>query len=134
MGMLTITMVTYDENKDLATLSIGWPMGGRLVHETFSRPVWALIIGWIVLACTSGYGGFINSILSWEGWLPLSRLSYGAYLTHMTLINFETLGREAVTIFTWDLMIYRFLGFYVFAHVVGYLVSAFVEMPLLGLE
>ncbi|XP_005101742.1 nose resistant to fluoxetine protein 6-like [Aplysia californica] len=120
----TITLVTYDENNDMATIMEGWPMAGRLIHETFSRPVWALIIGWIVLACSSGYGGF----------LPLSRLSYGAYLVHLTIINFEVQARQDNTIFTIDLLIYHYFGFYVMSYAVGYLLSVFVEMPLLGLE
>lgn len=130
----TITMVTYDENKDDVTIVKGWPKAGRVVHETFSRPLWAMVIGWIVLACSSGYGGFINSILSWEGWLPLSRLSFGAYLVHLTIGGFDLQGAQANTIFTTDLFIYKFLGLYVMSYIVGYLLAVFVEMPLLGLE
>ena len=49
--------------------------------------------------------GFINSILSWNGWLPLSRLSFGAYLTHMTVMNFEIFGKEYNTIYTTDILV-----------------------------
>ncbi len=31
--------------------------------------------------------GWINTFLSWGGFVPLSRLSYIIYLTHMTIIT-----------------------------------------------
>jgi peptidoglycan/LPS O-acetylase OafA/YrhL len=132
----TATMVTYDENNDMATIGgkSNWPLAGRLIHETFYRPVWALVIGWIVLACESGYGGFINSILSWEGWLPLSRLNFGAYLMHMTIISFESYNKETTSLFTIDILIYKFFGFYVMSNAISYLLAVFVEVPLARLE
>ena len=56
-AMFTVTLVTYDENKDPINDPDGWPVGGKLVHETFSRPVWALVLSWIVLTCATGHGG-----------------------------------------------------------------------------
>lgn len=133
-GSLTLCLVTHDENKNLMTDPTGWSRTGRAIFETFSRPLWAVIVGWVVLACATGNGGFINSILSWQGWLPLSRLSYSAYLTHLTLIGFELGGLEAPMIFTWTIVIYQFLAYYVLSYGVGFLLTAFVEWPLQGLE
>ncbi|RUS70552.1 hypothetical protein EGW08_021681, partial [Elysia chlorotica] len=55
--MLTVTLVTYDENKDFNTDPSGWPVGGKLVYEMLCRPGWALMLGWVVLACATGHGG-----------------------------------------------------------------------------
>jgi len=43
-----------------------------------------------------GYVGFVNSLLSWSAFVPLSRLTYAAYLVHpMVMIwyyfNLDTL-------------------------------------------
>ena len=132
----TITLVTYDDNNVFANIfTTGeWPMEARLVHESLSRPLWAVVLGWIVLACSSGYGGFINSILSWEGFLPLSRLTYGAYLCHWLVLNFETEGTVWNSMFSLDLLIYQFFGFYIVSYAVAFLLSVFVEMPLIALE
>merc|ERR1711879_751607 len=113
---------------------VEWPREARVAFETIRRPAWAAVIGWIVLACASGWGGFINSVLSWDGWLPLSRLSYCAYLVHLSVIMFEIMGREATVMFSYDVLIYKFLGYYVMAYGVAFLLSITVEAPLLGLE
>ena len=43
---------------------------------------------WVTFACCRGYGGFINDFLSWGFWLPISKVSFMAYLFHMS-INWE---------------------------------------------
>lgn len=53
----------------------------------FSRIAWALSIAWIIVACTNGYGGWVNDILSWKFFAPLARLTYCAYLSHPLLIT-----------------------------------------------
>ncbi|GFR60174.1 nose resistant to fluoxetine protein 6-like [Elysia marginata] len=133
-AMLTVTLVTYDENKDPIGDPDGWPVGGKMAHETLSRPVWALVLSWIVLACATGYGGFINSILSWEGWLPLSRLTYCAYLVHLTLMGFEFSSLTTSTLYTMTNLIYLFFGMYVMSYAVAFLLAVGVEAPMLGLE
>jgi hypothetical protein len=64
------------------------------------RVAWAVGIGWIIWACVNGYGGIffilrksiefhvfvsgpVNSILSWKYFLPMSKLSYCAFLVHV---------------------------------------------------
>lgn len=32
--------------------------------------------------------GFVNSLLSWPAWIPLGRLTYGAYLAHPVLLSY----------------------------------------------
>ena len=58
--VLTLTLVTYDENKDIPASD--WSKTGRVVFETFYRPVWAMAISWLIFACATGYGGkFANN-------------------------------------------------------------------------
>lgn len=54
-------------------------------YETFSRISWCIAIGWIVFACQSGYGGPINSILSFSIWAPFCRLTYCMYIVHFVV-------------------------------------------------
>nr|CAD7393862.1 unnamed protein product [Timema cristinae] len=53
------------------------------------RTCWALGVAWIVFSCVAGYGGPVNKLLSWKGWIPLSRLTYCIYLVHLPLIRFQ---------------------------------------------
>lgn len=52
-------------------------------YIAFSRIAWPLGLAWLVFACANGYGGFVNTFLSWSIWEPFSRLSYCIYLIHL---------------------------------------------------
>ncbi|KAK3779013.1 hypothetical protein RRG08_034271 [Elysia crispata] len=132
--MLTVTLVTYDENKNLFTDPSGWPVEGKVVYEMLSRPGWAVMLGWIVVACATGHGGFINSILSWDGFLPLSRLTYCAFLVHLTIMNYEFMSPDSTQLYTITNLIYRFFGMYVMSYAVAFLLAVGVEAPMLGME
>ena len=62
-----------------------WTPFESVVYNCFHKTVWSLALGWIVFSCHKGYGGLLNDFLSWEGWVPLSKLTYGAYLNHITI-------------------------------------------------
>ncbi|GMS91629.1 hypothetical protein PENTCL1PPCAC_13804, partial [Pristionchus entomophagus] len=62
------------------------PIFWRAMYSAFSKPAWALVLSWIVISCYYGYGGPINSFMSWHIWVPLGRLSYCGYLVHFPMI------------------------------------------------
>ena len=62
-------------------------MVDSVFYQSIARISWALTVIVQVYLCQSGLGGFINSILSWRGWLVLSRLTYGVYLLHIGLMT-----------------------------------------------
>ncbi len=61
---------------------------GAVVYDSFSRLLWSVCLCWVVFACEKGYGGVINSFLTWEAFAPLSRMSYCMFLIHMTVMQF----------------------------------------------
>ena len=46
---------------------------------------WGLCLAWVTFACCRGYGGVVNDFLSWNFWLPISKISFMTYLFHMSL-------------------------------------------------
>ena len=44
--------------------------------------------------------GFVNTILSWPALVPLSRLTYAAYLVHPVVLMYYTLELEDPFLFT----------------------------------
>ncbi|PVD37234.1 hypothetical protein C0Q70_04229 [Pomacea canaliculata] len=78
----TTTFIKYDENSIMLDHPFYWSEQSRAVHEALFRTGFSLAVCWIIFACATGNGGFINSILSWRGFLPLSRLSFCVYLLH----------------------------------------------------
>ncbi|XP_013135816.1 PREDICTED: nose resistant to fluoxetine protein 6-like [Papilio polytes] len=57
------------------------------VYATLERPLFASSIALLVLCCSMGHVPLIKGFLSWYPWAPLSRLSYGLYLTHAIIIS-----------------------------------------------
>uniref|UniRef100_A0A915HPD2 Acyltransferase 3 domain-containing protein n=1 Tax=Romanomermis culicivorax TaxID=13658 RepID=A0A915HPD2_ROMCU len=55
---------------------------GKAIYGSSCRVLWSLFLAWIVLAASTGHGGFINKFLSSKRWKPMSRLVYSAYLVH----------------------------------------------------
>ncbi|CAN8018981.1 unnamed protein product, partial [Ixodes persulcatus] len=55
----------------------------KVAFAFFDRIVWSIFIAWIVFASATGRAGFLGRFLAWPGFVPLSRLSFGVYLTHM---------------------------------------------------
>ncbi|CAJ0917009.1 unnamed protein product, partial [Mesorhabditis belari] len=64
------------------------PIFWRAIYSAFSKPLWGLCLSLIVISCYYGYGGLINSFMSWPGWAPLGRLTYSAYLIHYMVIYY----------------------------------------------
>ncbi|CAG7831908.1 unnamed protein product, partial [Allacma fusca] len=52
------------------------------------RTIWGFCIAWVIFACVSGYGGWVNKILSLKIFMPLGRLTFCMYVTsyHIQLI------------------------------------------------
>ena len=58
------------------------PLWVVALYNAFTRMVWAIPLGWIVLSCSTGHAGLIGDIMSWNGFAIPARLSYAAYLLH----------------------------------------------------
>lgn len=64
-------------------------------YSSLSHTAWAMSLAWIVIACSSGYGGYVNKILSAPIIYPFSRVTYCAYLVHPIAIRFVSLNSDA---------------------------------------
>ncbi|CAN8019756.1 unnamed protein product, partial [Ixodes persulcatus] len=47
------------------------------------RVFWSIGLFWPMFACATKNGGLLNKFLSWNVFIPLSRLTYGIYLVHL---------------------------------------------------
>lgn len=82
----------------------------RSLYASLHRLGWSYATSWILLACVLGYAGPLRSILASRALVPLSRLTYCAYLMnglvelyqaasirapkHMSIINLVSLIRN----------------------------------------
>uniref|UniRef100_A0A8C6TB82 O-acyltransferase like n=1 Tax=Neogobius melanostomus TaxID=47308 RepID=A0A8C6TB82_9GOBI len=63
------------------------PSVPHALYQGLHRPLWALAVTWIILACEGGYGGEKHmTFLSSRFWRPFSNISFACYLTHPVFI------------------------------------------------
>uniref|UniRef100_A0A914WB17 Nose resistant-to-fluoxetine protein N-terminal domain-containing protein n=1 Tax=Plectus sambesii TaxID=2011161 RepID=A0A914WB17_9BILA len=108
----------------------------RAMYTAFSRTVWGLCLAWIVYSCYYGYGGPFNRFLSWNIWIPLGRLTYCAYLLHMTVaLYIMSTQKQAVH---WsgviDLIIHQLIPTIVFSYIGAIIWSSAYEISTSKIE
>lgn len=64
-------------------------------YSSLSHSAWAVALAWITIACSTGYGGYVNKLLSAECIYPFSRVTYCAYLVHPIVIRILALNSDA---------------------------------------
>ncbi|XP_068082676.1 nose resistant to fluoxetine protein 6-like [Anabrus simplex] len=60
------------------------------LYNSTIRILWTSAVGLTILACTTGYGGPFNNMLSHRWWAPWSRLTYAIYLVHLIILRVTT--------------------------------------------
>ncbi|CAC5402097.1 unnamed protein product [Mytilus coruscus] len=103
-------------------------------YITVHRTVWGAAVGWVIFACAHGYGGYVNTVLSWKGFIPLSRLTYCAYLVHPPVIYYYLSTRRRLIHLSDIEIIYEFLGHLGLSYAAAFLASLAFEAPMMGLE
>lgn len=160
MGILTGFVLYKIEGKTIKLskylLAIGWTLSITLVltvifsqyplhqenfeenpliadasFDAFSRVAWCLSVGWIIIACQLGYGGIIKRFLSLSIWLPISKLSFGIYLTHVLIQLIDRASMRTLPYFTNFVAIYKFFGDFSMAFVFAFLLALMFEYPTL---
>lgn len=114
----------------------GEPMSnaGSTTYSSLARSIWALGLSWLTFACIAGYGGFVSTILSWKAFVPLSRLTYCAYLIHPVVMAIFYGSREMSFDYSNYMMMYFLMGNLVISYAVSFVLSVFFESPFIALE
>ncbi|XP_013404100.1 nose resistant to fluoxetine protein 6-like [Lingula anatina] len=124
-----LTYVRHDEDQNGP-----WEKDAAIAYEVISRPLWALALGWVVIACATGYGGFINTILSYPAWVPLGRLTFAVYFVHFFIITiYQSTRIKDITISDFTVAI-LFTAYITLAYAAALVASLLFEAPILGLE
>lgn len=104
------------------------------LYNSVHRSIWGACVCWVIFSCANGSGGFVNTLLSWKGFVPLSRLTYCAYLVH-PLVQYVVYSSQRTLIRMSNVtMVTYFLAFLVMAYAIAFVVSLSFESPMMGLE
>ncbi|XP_042905028.1 nose resistant to fluoxetine protein 6 [Parasteatoda tepidariorum] len=103
-------------------------------YAVMNRNVWALGIGWIVIACTTHHAGPVSRVLKAKIFVPLDRLCYLAYLLHIPIMFFHS----GVTRDTWFMghleMFFLSIAYSFVSFLCAFFVYIFFASPYFALE
>ncbi|XP_030850769.1 nose resistant to fluoxetine protein 6 [Strongylocentrotus purpuratus] len=103
-------------------------------YMALCRFTWAVSLSWVVFACHYGYGGWINDFLSWELWIPMSRLTYSAYLLHPIIIMVYDFNHGNNYFYSIYMLAFEVTAIVTLAYVAAILMAVAIEFPLGNLE
>lgn len=107
---------------------------GDMCMAFFDRILWSLFLTWITLTCATGRGGYINKFLSWNAFVPLSRLTFGVYLIHAPfIILYLHISRERI-LFSHFTLVSLFFAILLWSYCLTYLMFVLCEAPTAQLD
>ncbi|CAG0886883.1 unnamed protein product [Cyprideis torosa] len=134
-----VTLATF-----LTLLTILHPWGGQhdpeipvhfgRLYSAFYTSIWALGLGWMVIACSFGYGGPLNSFLSWSLFVPLGRLIYAAYLFHILVFFWYNHSLKHIHDNTDERNVFIAFGVATLTMLIALVASLLFESPIMNLE
>ncbi|XP_068082674.1 nose resistant to fluoxetine protein 6 [Anabrus simplex] len=100
----------------------------------FMRLMWSLGVAMVIFLCATGNGCFVNTILSWDWFQLLSRLTYSAYLVHIS-VQISQNGSLRTLSFLGDMTLFpQFLGDVMMTLVFSAMLCLVFESPFMILE
>ncbi|CAL8129603.1 unnamed protein product [Orchesella dallaii] len=110
------------------------PKVAGLAYAGLSRVGWGVSISWVIFACMKGYGGLINSFLSWSVFMPLGRLCYCVYLVSLHLQMILHVRFTQPMRFDNYTQINFFFGHLIMSFIVGFFCTLLFESPFMILQ
>ncbi|XP_076387230.1 O-acyltransferase like protein isoform X2 [Megachile rotundata] len=102
-------------------------------YSSLSHSIWALGLSWIVVACSTGYGGYVNNILSAPILYPVSRITYCAYLVHPLVIRLTAMNLDSPFHLGNYTMMITFFGQLVLSYLLSFIISVSFEAPIVSM-
>ncbi|XP_037279501.2 nose resistant to fluoxetine protein 6-like [Rhipicephalus microplus] len=110
------------------------PVGVALLAAFLDRILWTLFLAWITLTCSTGRGGALTKLLSWNAYVPLSKLSFGVYLIHVPFLHlwfYSSRERRYWSVFNQITLLFALL---VWSFLLSYLAFLVCEAPTAALD
>ncbi|XP_060066014.1 nose resistant to fluoxetine protein 6-like [Ylistrum balloti] len=104
------------------------------LYNATHKIAWGACLCWMIFACATGNGGYVNTILSWKAFIPLSRLTYCGYLIHPIIMFAFYFSHQTTIHFDNFTLIMIFLGILCLTFMSAFVLSLAFEAPFMGLE
>ena len=106
----------------------------NVLYFMFSHIVFSIGVALIIYGCHNGLGGVVNKILSWRFCIPLSRLTFMAYLCHPIVLSlmYGTMGFRFM--YTDWLLIVLFAAAIMLSYSLAFVLAVTVEYPIANVK
>ncbi|KAL7286330.1 hypothetical protein TKK_0019288 [Trichogramma kaykai] len=119
--------VFYGPRKNFTTVEAAF-------YSSLHRALWSLGTGWVLLACITDNSGPLRKFLKWRPFVPLSRLTYAAYLVNgLVELHSASTVRTPQFLDTFGLF-GKVLSHLMLTFAGAVLLSTMFESPILGIE
>ena len=106
----------------------------NVMYFMFARTGYCIGIALMIYACHNGFGGVINKFLSWSFWVPLSHLTFMAYLFHPLVIVLMYRTMRFRFIYTDWMLVILFAAAVMLSYSLALIVAVTVEYPVANVE
>ena len=106
----------------------------NIIYTMLARTSWGVALALMIFACHHGYGGPIDSFLSMPFWVPLSRLTFNAYLVHPIILDVLDGSQRDAIYYTDITFVPYIIGSVVLSYGAAAVVSVLVEFPVANVE
>ena len=87
MALLCIGSMTFVDINILEDTNFNVSKATRITYESTKWSVWSLGLSYVIYACCVSQGALVGWFLSLKIWMPLSRITFSAYLLHELVIR-----------------------------------------------
>ncbi|KAG5682446.1 hypothetical protein PVAND_011798 [Polypedilum vanderplanki] len=102
-------------------------------YVSFGHTAWGFALIWITLSCCWDLAKPINSLLSFNGFFPFSRLCFCSYLIHPTVMMVTSFQSDGPVQLRHGLIFTAFLGNAAISFILAFIISLMVEAPVIRL-
>lgn len=104
------------------------------VYYNLCQVLWPLAISWLILTCSLGQGGIVNSFLSADFFIPFGRITYMTYLSHMLVVRYYAASIQQTFEPNFLNMTYMCVTNGILSIILGAILSLVYEAPLLNIQ
>ena len=106
----------------------------NILYLGLSRTLWGLGLSLLIFICYSGMGGPIDTFLSWGVFVPLSRLTFTAYLIHPIVISASLSSLRYTLVYEDTSFVYMIVGLVTLSYGAAAVFAVCIEFPLANIE
>lgn len=106
----------------------------RMLVAFIDRILWSVCLAWFWFTCTTGRGGFVNRFLSWNGFVPLGRLSFGVYLIHVPFYNLMHRITRERRFYSHFILVSNCFIVLVWSYMLSFILTLICDLPVAQLE